>query len=210
MEEKKNNKGLIWLIVILIVLVLILLSIIIYQNLFKENKTLTNNDNTSNTTTTTTTTTTTASSYEQVEVKPLQGTFTLSNNKYSYTIDSESLKIYLDNKLVYSDIDYQYVYSDYDVQYFGIDELGDYVTIYGGATACLTPYKIFDKNFNNKIIENICIDETKIENDIFKYSNDECDYNQSNPDISINYEFNIKTGENKLVNITERNYGKKC
>lgn len=52
MEEKKNNKGLIWLIVILIVLVLGLVGYIVCDNVLKDNNELSNNSNITSTTTT--------------------------------------------------------------------------------------------------------------------------------------------------------------
>ena len=53
MEEKKNNKGLVWLIVILIILVLGLVGYIIYDRVLKDDKTP-NYENTTSTTITTT------------------------------------------------------------------------------------------------------------------------------------------------------------
>ena len=51
MEEKKNNKGLVWLIVILIILVLGLVGYIVYDKVLLEDKTSVNNDETTTTTT---------------------------------------------------------------------------------------------------------------------------------------------------------------
>ena len=53
MEEKKNNKGLIWLIVILIILVLGLVGYIVYDKVLKDDKTISNNDETITTISTT-------------------------------------------------------------------------------------------------------------------------------------------------------------
>ena len=198
MEENKNNKGLIWLIVILIILVLGLIGYIVNDKVLSKDKKPINNEST---------TTTTSSINENEELKVLNGTFTLSNNKYSYVCDNESLKVYLDNELVYSDKDYAIWIES---QYLEIKELGDYVMISAGATGCLSPFKIFDKEFNNKINKDVCPYEYELDNEIFKYGNNDCDYSKSNPNIHEKYEFDIKTGENRLVEVTERNAGYMC
>jgi len=50
MEEKKNNKGLVWIIIILIILVLGLVGYIVYDKVLVQNKTISNNNNTNTTT----------------------------------------------------------------------------------------------------------------------------------------------------------------
>ena len=52
MEEKKNNKGLVWLIVVLIILVLGLIGYIVYDKVLSTEKEHINNESTSTTTTT--------------------------------------------------------------------------------------------------------------------------------------------------------------
>lgn len=147
MREKKNNKGLIWLIVILIVLVLGLVGYVIYDKLLKIDKVIPNDDNTSTTTITTTTNLT--------EENNDWGMYKIINDNTSFPKENDEsvikLELNADNKeLLKTYTTKQPIIEtreNYDVKYLCI-EVGEY---FGETEGCLA--KTVDFN-------DIVIDET--------------------------------------------------
>ena len=118
MEEKKNNKGLIWLIIILIILVLGLVGYIVYDKGFINDKLQNENITTSTTTTSKETLTETIDivdnlteyyllywNYEEI----YDYYFKMSDNESKINIDSQFKDVKIDNKKLYWNIDKQWI-----------------------------------------------------------------------------------------------------
>ena len=88
MEEKKNNKGLIWLIVILIILVLGLVGYVVYDKVLSKDKLVLNN----NETTTITTTKQVSISIEKIDIKRYVGNWYINRE---HAQEQQILRLYI-------------------------------------------------------------------------------------------------------------------
>lgn len=131
MEEKKNKKGLIWLIVILIILVLGLVGYIVYDKVLLKDKTPINNNSTNTTTT------------EKTNDNDIEDNI-LRRDNFIYQLNDENYTISYIYKVLTKKEYHENIFKDYDIS---LPE--DYYTNYNPSIVYL------EILLNNKKIENI-------------------------------------------------------